>query len=94
MNLFGKQPKSDVEDRIDGLEFKVNILLAMVAVQVCISLFLFAETLIPSWPTLILLMVFVGAFGWFFRGRIPSWLGALSRKAFESSDSKSNDKFK
>ena len=92
MNFFSKRDESEngsanqTDERLRGLEVKVNVLITLVLVQICVSLYLAVQTLFPSWTTIIILLLLVGSIGWIFRKQLPSWAGLLTRKLLRKSD--------
>jgi len=83
MGFFRKITVTNSETRFQRLEMKVNVLLAICAVQaLLLGLLLFtqfAEMLFPSTSTLLIIVAILGAAGYFFRARLPSLFSSVFR---------------
>ena len=80
MTFFKKKRVTDSDEDIRRLEMKVNVLLGISAVQgVALTLWILSSLLVPSTGTILILLLAVGAAGYFFRDRIPSISANLFR---------------
>ena len=98
MNFFSKREESEsgsvdrTTERLRGLEVKVNVLITLVLIQICVSLYLAIQTLFPSWTTIIVLLILTGSLGWIFRKQLPSWAGLITRKLLRGNSTDSQSK--
>ncbi len=78
--------ESQLEHRLKRIERKVQILVALAAVQtgllVVLVIWSVAASLVPNTPTLILILLLLGAVVYIFRRHVPRWLGNFSRMLF------------
>lgn len=87
MNFFSKRDDAEsgsTEQRLRGLEVKINLLITLVLIQICVSLYLAVQTLFPSWTTMIIMGLLVISIGWIFRKQLPAWAGLATRKLLRS----------
>ena len=72
INFFGNQnsdESSDAGARLRAVEWKLNVLLALVGVQLLLQLLSFVSEMLSK-STMIIVVVGVLALGWFFRDRL------------------------
>jgi hypothetical protein len=78
--FFGKQSKDELDatgSRLRAVEWKVNLLLILVGIQLSLSVLSLARaTLMPSTTTIVIVSALLIAAGWFFRNQI---LGLIKR---------------
>ncbi len=92
MNFFTSQNENEkdsnpvdlTQQRLRGVEVKVNLLLTLVIIQIAISLYLAIQTLFPSWTTIIVALLLVGWVGWIFRKQLPALAGLITRRLFSN----------
>ena len=75
IRFFAKQDKDQKdsnESRLEIVEWKLNVILAIVGVQLALTLFLVAkEFLMPSKTTIFVVLIALIAAAWFLRKYIP-----------------------
>ena len=95
MGFFRRATVTDPETQIQRLEMKVNALIAICAVQVLMVAFLlvtqFAELLLPSGFTLLVIVVLLGVAAYVFRNRLPAIFGAVFGTVFRLIAAKKED---
>ena len=74
------------QDRLTAVEKKITLLVSLGIAQtvllVVILAMLFMDQLLPSWSTLIMLVLFIGLAVYVFRRQLPGILGYVSRFIF------------
>ncbi len=75
IRFFGKQNKDELdsyESRLLIVEWKVNLVIAIVGLQLLLTVFMIAKDLLmPSTTTIVICSIAVIAAIWFFRNQIP-----------------------
>ncbi|QEG20954.1 hypothetical protein [Mariniblastus fucicola] len=96
IRFFGSQNKDELESsgleasdaRLRNVEWKVNLILAIVAIQLVLTVLLMVRAyLIPSTTTIVLVSVALIAAIWFFRKQIPALVKRMLVRQFVGEDS-------
>jgi uncharacterized membrane protein len=95
IRFFGKQNKDQLdstESRLRTVEWKVNLVLAIVGLQLVLTVLMFAKDLLmPSKTSIFVCLVLLVAAGWFFRKQIPGLIRRMIAKQIVGEDSPSRD---
>jgi hypothetical protein len=95
IRFFGKQNKDQqdsAESRLSIIEWKVNLILVIVGVQLILTVLMFAKDLLmPSKTSIVICLVLLAAVGWFFRKQIPGLIRRMIAKQIVGQDSPSRD---
>jgi len=70
INFFGNQDNESTDSRLDSIEWKVNLLLALVGIHLGLSVLRFAKSMLPSTFTIVVIGALLAAGCWFLRDRI------------------------
>ena len=71
----------DVDERLHRIERKLGIILVLVAVQLAITVLgAIGSWLIPSFPTVLMMLIAVGVFAYIFRRQLPGWIATLTKR--------------
>jgi len=93
LRFFGKPNDEETrssEARLRSVEWKVNLILALIAIELALTmLILVRQYLIPSTTTLILCGLVLAAAVWFFRNQIPGLVKRLLFRQFVDGDAAS-----
>lgn len=88
INFFGNQDSSESTDsRLDGIEWKVNLLLAIVGIHLLLSVLRFVGSfLVPSTSTIVIVGLLVVGVCWFLRDRISVMIRRLIARQIMGDD--------
>ena len=90
IRFFGKQNKAEfdsTEARLRSVEWKVNVVLAIVGIQLLLTIFMIAKDLLfPSTMTIALCSAALIAAAWVFRKQIPGLIKRLFVKQMIADD--------
>ncbi len=95
IRLFAKSDKEEIDShssRLRSLEWKVNLLLILVGIQLLVTSLTFArDLLMPSTATIVIVTVVLVAIGWVFRKQIPGLIKRMVARQILKEESSVKD---
>lgn len=74
--------KEPLETRLHRLEWRLNLLIGIVLIQIGLTLILLVQSFLPSTATLVFISVLLVILVVIFHKQIPGWFGNISRYVF------------